>query len=425
MICRVDMHVHSKYSDRPSEWILRRIGAPECHTEPKTVYETAKRRGMRFVTLTDHNCIQGALEIAHLPDVFVGNEITTYFPEDGCKIHVLVWGISEAQFEEIQRVRANIHELRDYLWDQKIVHSCAHPLYSVNDRLTVEHFEKLILLFNVFETVNGGRNQRSSVSVMAVLQSLTEPQLQELAERHRIEPKGDHAWVKGFTGGSDDHSGVFIAKGYTECPDADSYPEFLEHLWQRRSMSGGLHGTPLSLAHSLYSIGYQYYRSRFFPSSKNDSDWTVKVLREVFGKEHVGSGLGGKISQYTRKITNRQEKPAEAELKQLVSKKMKLIAGEWLKDDHVADSSRHEELNRRTFELASKISNSILFRFSKTFIKTLSKGKIFGSIEALSALGPAALGVAPYVFSFAHQNRDKRILLEVGSRFFGSGLNLP
>ena len=169
MVCRVDMHVHAKYSDRPSEWILRRIGAPECHTEPKTVYEIAKRRGMRFVTLTDHNCIRGALEIAHLPDVFVGNEITTYFPEDGCKIHILVWGISEAQFEEIQRVRENLFELRDYLWDQKIVHSCAHPLYSINDRLTVEHFEKLILLFNVFETVNGGRNQRTSALVMAVL----------------------------------------------------------------------------------------------------------------------------------------------------------------------------------------------------------------------------------------------------------------
>jgi predicted metal-dependent phosphoesterase TrpH len=61
---RADLHVHSKYSDRPSEWILRRIGAPECYTEPKVVYETAKRRGMQFVTISDHNCISGALEIA-------------------------------------------------------------------------------------------------------------------------------------------------------------------------------------------------------------------------------------------------------------------------------------------------------------------------------------------------------------------------
>ena len=31
---KADLHVHSKYSDRPSEWILRRLGAPECYTPP-------------------------------------------------------------------------------------------------------------------------------------------------------------------------------------------------------------------------------------------------------------------------------------------------------------------------------------------------------------------------------------------------------
>jgi hypothetical protein len=32
---RADLHVHSKYSDRPSEWILRRLGQPECFVEPR------------------------------------------------------------------------------------------------------------------------------------------------------------------------------------------------------------------------------------------------------------------------------------------------------------------------------------------------------------------------------------------------------
>jgi predicted metal-dependent phosphoesterase TrpH len=64
MASRVDLHVHSKFSDRPTEWILRRIGSPECYTEPEAIYKTAKRRGMQFVTISDHNCIQGALEIA-------------------------------------------------------------------------------------------------------------------------------------------------------------------------------------------------------------------------------------------------------------------------------------------------------------------------------------------------------------------------
>ena len=104
---RTDVHVHSKHSDRPSEWLLRRIGAPESFTEPLEVYRRAKAAGMDFVTISDHDSIDGALEIAHLPGAFLSSEVTTYFPEDGCKIHLLVFGVDEAQHRMIDRcVRA-------------------------------------------------------------------------------------------------------------------------------------------------------------------------------------------------------------------------------------------------------------------------------------------------------------------------------
>ena len=86
---KCDLHVHSKHSDRPSEWFLRRIGTPESFVEPREVYRHARQRGMDFVTISDHNCLRGALEIADLPGTFLSNEITTYFPENGCKVHVL------------------------------------------------------------------------------------------------------------------------------------------------------------------------------------------------------------------------------------------------------------------------------------------------------------------------------------------------
>ena len=158
MPTKVDLHVHSKYSDRPSEWILRRIGAPESFVEPHAIYRTARQRGMQFVTISDHNCIDGALEIAHLPGTFLSSEITTYFPEDGCKIHCLVSGVSEEQFREIQQLRDNIYDFQSYVREQDIAYSVAHPLFRVNDQLTIEHFEKLMLLFNRFEGVNGTRD---------------------------------------------------------------------------------------------------------------------------------------------------------------------------------------------------------------------------------------------------------------------------
>jgi hypothetical protein len=91
---------------------------------------------MDLVTITDHNTISGSAEIAHLPGTFISEEITAYFPDDGCKAHVLVYDINDAIHREIQKVRENIFDLVDYLAQTGIVHVLAHPLYSVNDKLT-------------------------------------------------------------------------------------------------------------------------------------------------------------------------------------------------------------------------------------------------------------------------------------------------
>ena len=86
---KADLHVHSKFSKRPSEWILKKLDCPESFTEPTVLYNICKQKGMTHVTITDHNVINGCLEIAHNPDVFISEEVTTYFPDDGCKLHVL------------------------------------------------------------------------------------------------------------------------------------------------------------------------------------------------------------------------------------------------------------------------------------------------------------------------------------------------
>ena len=105
---KVDLHVHSKFSQRPSEWILKKLGCPESFTEPYCIYSIARERGMSHVTISDHNTIEGALAIAHLPGAFISEEVTTYFPEDGCKAHVLAVNITEAQHRDILKLMENI-----------------------------------------------------------------------------------------------------------------------------------------------------------------------------------------------------------------------------------------------------------------------------------------------------------------------------
>ena len=56
---RVDLHCHSTASAVSKLGVQRALGLPECATPPEEVYALAKRRGMDFVTLTDHDTTDG------------------------------------------------------------------------------------------------------------------------------------------------------------------------------------------------------------------------------------------------------------------------------------------------------------------------------------------------------------------------------
>ena len=76
---RPDLHCHSTASQLSRLGVQRALGLPECATPPEEVYTLAKRRGMDFVTITDHDTIDGALAIADREDVFVSEELTASF----------------------------------------------------------------------------------------------------------------------------------------------------------------------------------------------------------------------------------------------------------------------------------------------------------------------------------------------------------
>lgn len=170
---------------------------------------------------------------------------------------MLCYGITPAQFAAIEKARESIYSLRDYLRLENIACSVAHPTYSVNGRLTAAHVEKLIVLFNVFEGINGMRGRAANTMVQDVLRHLTPGDIERLAARHRIEPWGPDPWIKGITGGSDDHAGLFIGDTYT-CANAATIPEFLDILRRRSTLPGGRYGDHKSLAYSIYKIASSY-----------------------------------------------------------------------------------------------------------------------------------------------------------------------
>jgi predicted metal-dependent phosphoesterase TrpH len=154
---KVDLHCHSTASQESCLGVQRALGLPECATPPEEVYELAKRRGMDFVTITDHDTVAGGLEIDDRPDTFLSEELTVRFRGEPQAVHVLCYGITPDDHEWLQAHDGDVEACAAYLHDQGLACALAHPFYAVAAPLTARHRRRLAELFPIWETRNGSR----------------------------------------------------------------------------------------------------------------------------------------------------------------------------------------------------------------------------------------------------------------------------
>jgi len=413
---RADLHVHTRHSDRPSEWILRRLGAPESFVDPKEVYDRAIANGMNFVTISDHNKIDGALEIAHLPNTFISNEVTTYFPENGAKMHILVTGINEEQFRMIQELRENIYEFRNYVLENDIVYSVAHPLFLVNDRLTIDQFEKLLVLFNRFELINGTRDPRATRVVEAVLGNLTPEIVEKIADKHGIEPIGPTPHLKMLTAGSDDHSGMYVASAHTVTPEAKTVGEFLDHLRHGRHEPAGNSGSSIHLAHCFYSIAYGYYKHRLLRHSTGGSGLMNLIFKRMVEGGDTSliqqKGIRGRVAEWVWSRKKRQLSEAEQLLVDEFSKLLNTRSKPQLTNGEETGPSAAE-----AFEVSCRMAHQLGYLFLRRFVDKIESGNLIKSLEAVAAVGPVAAAITPYLAAFKTQHKDEKFIRHVARHF--------
>jgi glycosyltransferase involved in cell wall biosynthesis/predicted metal-dependent phosphoesterase TrpH len=254
---RCDLHVHSRYSTDSGNYALRRARLGESYTHPERVYRVCRERGMRYVTITDHNTVEGALRIGHLPDTFLSVEVTTRFPEDDVPLHVLVWNLTEEDHRDLQPYRPSVAELVGFLRERGLGHALAHPLYRMGPPLTASHVERMMLLFSVWEGRNGARPKESNLLACRLASAASPQYVAKLADKHGAEPV--HGGRIAVTGGSDDHGALDIATTWTEAR-GDSVDEFLRGVTGGSSEIGGEHGSTQKLAHAVAALAVNAYR---------------------------------------------------------------------------------------------------------------------------------------------------------------------
>jgi glycosyltransferase involved in cell wall biosynthesis/predicted metal-dependent phosphoesterase TrpH len=232
MTTRVDLHCHSAASAVSKLGVQRALGLPECATPPEEVYALAKRRGMDFVTVTDHDTIAGVLQLADRADVFVSEELTARFAGEPQAVHILCLGITPGDHEWLQAHTGDVEVVAAYLHEHEITCALAHPFYAVEAPLTARHRRRLAELFPIWEVRNGSRARELNM------------------------PAAIYIDTHGGTGvgGSDDHAGIDIGRTWSETPAASTPEAFLAHVRAGRVAAYGDQGSAAKWAHAAMAL---------------------------------------------------------------------------------------------------------------------------------------------------------------------------
>jgi glycosyltransferase involved in cell wall biosynthesis/predicted metal-dependent phosphoesterase TrpH len=273
MTSRADMHCHSTASQLSRLGVQRSLGLPECATPPEEVYELAKRRGMDFVTITDHDTIDGCLELADRPDCFVSEELTARFAGEPQAVHVLCYGITPGDHEWLQAHAGDLEACAAYLKDNEIACALAHPFYNVDAPLLPRHRRLLARLFPVWEVRNGSRAAELNM------------------------PAAVYTETHGGTGigGSDDHAGVDIGRTFTEAHAAATPEEFLAHLRNGDAKAGGEQGSAAKWAHTAMALATRalVLDQEASDGAAPDPSVVLKIAQRAIGE---GAAREGKVA---------------------------------------------------------------------------------------------------------------------------------
>lgn len=259
---KLDPHVHTFHSGRTTIYPLSLI-MNESYNTPDGVYRRAKSRGMDLVAITDHDRIDGALEIADRPDVIVGCEVTAVFPNDSVAVHLGVLDVSEVQHGEIQRLRHDVRELLPYLRREEIFTTLNHVASRINGPITAAHIASLMPWVDGIEVINGSR----------------------LPTQNRTAACLADACGKVPVAGSDSHTRRGIGRTWIDAPAATTREAFLDALHAGRVEVGGRQGSYFTMASDMLRLASGYYQERLRRAARAPFDWRTQAFL-------CGSALG-------------------------------------------------------------------------------------------------------------------------------------
>jgi glycosyltransferase involved in cell wall biosynthesis len=255
-----------------------------------------------------------------------------------------------------------------------------------------------------------------------VLDNLQPQDISHLENKYNLKALGERPWQKTLTGGSDDHSGLNIARTYTQVAqvtgsapagDAANITDFFAGIRSCRTEVISQPSTPLTMAHNLYAIAYQFYRNKFHLERHTHRELLLKYLdRSLRPDPDPGEGFLTKIYLFlNHHKRSRFAGATPTTLIELIRHETDILLRE---DARLADTSHSaddslEDRERKWFDFVNRVANKVLAHSANHLLGHLSGANVFNIFQTIGSAGGLYALLAPFFVSFAQFNKDKSV----------------
>ncbi len=210
----IDLHCHDHNSSTPDELLGRILNIPETWLPSEDLIDILKGHGCDTFTVTNHNNARSCHELREKGiDVLTGAEFTCQVPDYRVGIHVLAYGFTPNQETMLDKLRSDIYRFQEYALANDIPTIWAHPLYHYHrgEMPPLDFFEKMALVFERFEVMNGQRDTWQNMLAKIFVEGLTREKIDAISKKLKMPPDRYCAnpYKKSMAGGSDSHMGIF------------------------------------------------------------------------------------------------------------------------------------------------------------------------------------------------------------------------
>jgi len=224
---------------------MRFLRSRDCYSSPRDVYRTARARGMDLVTFTDHDSIDGCLELLdrqpETADFICGEEVSCRFPDGDIEVHLGVYGMTEALHRDLQPLRGNVFEVVARLREADVFFALNHLLHFYRRQAPLEAYLRLLLEVPALEVRNGAMLASHNAFIERYART--------------VQP----GWAA--IGGSDAHTLRRVGTTWTEVPGAADAAGFLAGLRAGTCAPGGVNGSVLAITGDMYGVVARYIAS--------------------------------------------------------------------------------------------------------------------------------------------------------------------